>query len=374
MTNKRDYYEVLGLPRTSSAAEIRSAYRKLAAKYHPDVNPGDHQAEERFKELNEAHEILSSAEKRQMYDQYGHTGPQGGMGGDGFGVGDIFDMFFGAGTGRSQQGARGSGTPGADLRYDLEITLEEAASGVDKTLEMTRAELCDVCTGSGSKPGSVPQPCTVCKGAGQVRHVQNTILGSFSTVAQCANCRGEGKVISDPCSECRGQGRVQKTVLHTVHIPAGVDTGQRLVDQQAGDAGSRGGPRGDLYVVISVQKHAQFKRNGNDLLYDAVISFGQAALGTSIEIPILGGSERLTIPEGTQPGKNFKLRGKGMPDLNSRGRDRGDEIVRIVVNVPTKLSEEQRKALMEFSKLMGEETAHADRGLLDKVKDVFTHK
>lgn len=373
MANKRDYYEVLGVNSGASVSEIRSAYRKLAAKFHPDVNSGDHEAEERFKEINEAHEILSSPDKRQTYDQFGHSGPQGG--GDGFGVGDIFDMFFGAGgSGRQQDRGRSQGTPGSDLRFDLDITLEEAATGVEKILDLARAAACDTCNGTGAKPGSSPQTCTVCKGGGQVRHVQNTILGSFATVTPCANCRGEGKIISDPCTTCRGQGRVRNTVKHTIHIPAGVDNGQRLVDQGAGDAGSRGGPSGDLYVIVALKPHAQFKRNGNDIVYEAPITFAQATLGTIIEIPVLGGTDKLTIPEGTQPGKTFRLRSRGIPDLNTRGGDRGDQIVRVTIVVPTRLSDEQRSLLTEFAKVSGETLHHDERGLLDKVKDVFSHK
>ena len=378
MANKRDYYEVLGVTRTASVSEVRSAYRKLAAKYHPDVNPGDKSAEEKFKELNEAHEVLSSAEKRPLYDQYGHDGPASGMGG-GDGFGDIFDMFFGAGGagggGRSSgERARQQAAQGTDLRYDLEITLEEAAFGVPKSLRLSRMEGCGTCNGSGSKMGSSPQTCSACSGTGQVRHIQNTILGSFATLAPCARCGGSGRVITDPCSTCRGQGRLRQTVEHTVDIPAGVDSGTRLVDPSQGDAGLRGGGRGDLYVIIYVQPHPHFTRRGMDVVYEAPVSFAQATLGDTFEVPVLGGIEKLTIPEGTQPGATFRLRGKGFPDVNSRSPERGDQIVSIKVKVPQKLTEEQRRLVRELAVASGE-TIHADeRGLLGKVKGAFSHK
>jgi molecular chaperone DnaJ len=378
MANKRDYYEALGVSRTASVTEIRSAYRKLAAKYHPDVNPGDHTAEDKFKEINEANEILSSPEKRQVYDQYGHDGPPQGFGGMGEGgFGDIFDMFFGAGGGGGRGGqerVRQQATQGSDLRYDLEITLEEAAFGVPKTLRLSRLEGCEVCHGAGAKPGSVPQTCPTCSGTGQVRHVQNTILGSFASVAPCARCRGEGRVISDPCPACRGQGRTRQTIERIVDIPAGVDSGTRLVDPSQGDAGLRGGMRGDLYVIIYVQPHAKFTRRGTEVVYEAPVSFAQATLGDTFEVPILGGIEKITIPEGTQPGTTFRLRGKGFPDLNSRSSERGDQIVSIKLQVPTRLSDEQRRLVKELAVASGE-TLHTDeRGFFGKLKNTISQK
>jgi molecular chaperone DnaJ len=379
MATKRDYYEVLSVERTASVAEIRSAYRKLAAKYHPDVNPGDHEAEEKFKEINEAHEVLSTADKRQVYDQFGHDGPQGG--GEGFGVGDIFDMFFGGGGGGGGFNSRGGAdrarqqaTAGADLRYDLEITLEEAAFGVEKTLRLSRLEPCDTCNGNGAKPGTSPRQCPTCQGSGQVRHVQNTILGSFATVTPCTRCKGEGTVVPDPCPTCRGQGRTRQTKEHTIQVPAGVDTGLRLVDQQQGDAGLRAGLRGDLYVVIYVQAHAQFTRRGQDVIHEAPVTFAQAALGDTFEVPILNGTEKIVIPEGTQPGDTFRLRGKGFPDVNSRTSQRGDQIVVIKLQVPTRLNDEQRRLLKEYAAAGGEKLQADERGLFDKVKEAFGHK
>lgn len=378
MANKRDYYEVLGVTRTASVTEIRSAYRKLAAKYHPDVNPGDKGSEEKFKELNEAHEVLSSSEKRPLYDQYGHDGPASGLGGMGEGgFGDIFDMFFGAGGagGRpSGERARQQAMQGNDLRYDLEITMEEAASGIPKSLRLSRMDACGTCHGNGSKAGSAPQNCSACSGTGQVRHVQNTILGSFATAASCARCGGSGRVITDPCSTCRGQGRVRQTAEHTVDIPAGVDSGTRLVDPGQGDAGPRGGGRGDLYVIIYVQPHTHFTRRGMDVVHEAPVTFAQATLGDTFEVPILGGTEKLTIPEGTQPGTMFRLRGKGFPDVNSRSPERGDQIVSIKLKVPQKLTEEQRRLVRELAVASGETIQAEDRGLLGKVKGAFSHK
>ena len=374
MATKRDYYEVLGVERTAEVTEIRSAYRRLAAKYHPDVNPGDHTAEEKFKELNEAHEVLSSPDKRQMYDQFGHDTPQGGGGG----FGDIFDMFFGAGGGFAPRSsasnadrARQQATLGADLRYDLEITLEDAAFGVDKTLKLSRLEPCETCRGAGARPGTSPKTCPSCSGAGQVRHVQNTILGSFATLTPCPRCKGEGTIIPDPCPTCRGQGRLRQTKEHTLHVPAGVDTGVRLVDAGQGDAGVRGGQRGDLYVVIYVQPHALFTRRGQDVVHEASVSFAQAALGDTVDVPVLGGTEKLTIPEGTQPGAVFRLRGKGFPDVNGRGKERGDQVVVLKVSVPTRLSDDQKRLLREFAAASGEKPHGEERGLFDKMKDAL---
>lgn len=380
MSTKSDYYEVLGVSRTAEIGEIRSAYRKLAARYHPDVNSGSHEAEEKFKQINEAHEVLSSPEKRQMYDQYGHVGPPsvfGGGTGEG-GFSDIFDMFFGANDpGRRAGGAdraRQQATQGNDLRYDLEITLEEAAFSGHRTLQLSRLESCDTCHGAGARAGSSVQACPSCSGTGQVRHVQNTILGSFATVAPCARCRGEGRIIPDPCPVCRGQGRTRQTTEHSIDIPAGVDSGTRLVDPGQGDAGLRGGQRGDLYIIMYVQPHPHFTRRGHDVLHEASVSFAQATLGDTFEVPILGGSERLTIPEGTPAGTSFRLRGKGFPDVNSRSPERGDQIVTIKLKVPSRLTDEQRRLIKELAAASGE-TLHSDeRGIFEKVKDAFSHK
>jgi len=278
--------------------------------------------------------------------------------------------------GRSGGGerARQQATQGNDLRYDLEITLEEAAFGVQKTLRISRLDICAVCQGNGARTGTTPQTCTTCGGAGQVRQVQNTILGSFATVAPCGRCRGEGRIITDPCPICRGQGRMRQTNDHNIDIPAGVDAGTRLVDTGQGDAGLRGGQRGDLYVIIYVQPHPQFSRRGMDVIHEAAVTFAQATLGDTFDVPVLGGSEKLSIPEGTQPGATFRLRGKGFPDVNARTPDRGDQIVSVKLKIPTRLSDDQRRLVKELAVASGE-TLHTDeRGLFGKVKDAFTHK
>ncbi len=359
MSNKRDYYEILEIAKTASADEIKKAYRRLARKYHPDVNRHDENAEEKFKELSEAYEALSDPQKRQMYDQFGHQGASGHYGdpgaggfGDMGGFGDIFDMFFGGG-GRGQSQRQSTGEQGSDLRYDLEITLEEVATGVEKTVRMSRMEPCDTCAGSGAKPGTSPETCLHCHGTGQVRQTQQTILGSFSTVAPCSVCRGTGRLIKEPCVTCNGQGRHRKTTERAIKIPAGVENGSRIRIRGGGDAGTHGGQSGDLYVVIFVKQHKIFERNGDDILYEIPISFVQAALGDTIEVPNLDGTEKLHIPHGTQTGTAFTLRGKGVPNLNSGAH--GDEIVVLRVLTPTKLNEEQKRILLEFAESTGVE-------------------
>lgn len=359
MSNKRDYYEILGLTRGASAEEIKKAYRRLARQYHPDVNPNDKSAEEKFKEINEAYEVLSDPQRRQIYDQYGHQGLNGRYGGPGFGIdvfgdlggfGDIFDMFFGSGA-RSEARRRTVEERGDDLRYDLEITLEEAAAGVEKELRVSRLGRCESCNGSGIRSGSSMVECSYCQGTGQVRHSQHTILGSFSTVTTCATCGGEGRIIRDPCRDCGGQGRLRVTSNVRARIPAGVESEARLVLRGEGDAGRRGGPPGDLYVVIHIKPHKIFERRGTDIFCEIPISFVQAALGDTIEVPCLDGTEKLHIPEGTQTGTTFKLRGKGLPDANTGLR--GDEHVAIRVLTPTKLTENQKRLLLQFAESCG---------------------
>lgn len=373
MSSKTDYYEILGLPRDAGAADIKKAYRRLARQYHPDVNHGDEQAEEKFKEINEAYEVLSDPQKRQIYDHYGHDGLNGRGAGPGFGdifsdmggFGDIFDMFFGSGTRTGSRG-RTVGTRGDDLRFDLDVTLEEVAVGVEKEIKVTNLGRCETCEGSGIKPGSSRVTCAYCQGAGQVRHNQQTILGSFSTVTTCSNCGGAGSVIKDPCRECAGQGRMRVTRELKVSVPAGIEDESRICLRGQGDAGSRGGPTGDLYVVVHVQPHDLFERRRNDIYYEAPITIVQAALGDSIEVPCLDGSERLQIPEGTQTGDTFKLRGKGLPSLNSAAR--GDQIVFIRAVVPTKLNAEQKKLLAEFGKLYGMEVKQPEgKGFFERL-------
>ena len=358
MSSKRDYYEILGVPREASADDIKKAYRRLARQHHPDVNRHDKDSEERFKEINEAYETLSDPQKRQMYDQYGHLGMNGRYGGFGFdgfgdigGFGDIFDVFFGGGA--RTRGRRQAGEAGADLRLDIEISLEEAATGVEKPIKISRLQRCETCQGSGAQPGSSPEVCPQCRGTGQVRHSQQTILGSFSTVTTCPTCRGTGQVIRDPCKACAGHGRLRVASERKVQIPPGVENGSRIRLRGEGDAGARGGQPGDLYVFIYVKPHEVFDRRGDDILCEIPISFVQAALGDTVEVPMLDGREKLHIPEGTQAGTTFKFRGKGMPNIN--GGSRGDQHVVIRIVTPDKLTDDQKKLLLEFAKASGVE-------------------
>jgi molecular chaperone DnaJ len=373
MAGKRDYYEVLGVSRTASAEEVKRAYRNLARKYHPDVNKAP-DADAKFKEINEAYDCLSDEAKRRAYDRYGAEGLNGGMaggpgfGGPGFGtggIGDIFDIFFGAGGGRPAASAN-MPERGDDLRTDLEITLEEAVLGAEKTLRYQRLENCDACSGTGAKPGTSVDTCPVCRGSGYVRHTQNTLLGTFQTTAPCGRCRGEGRVVQSPCDRCSGGGRVRKMREVSLRIPAGADNGTRLRRAGDGDAGLRGGDPGDLYVVLHVKEHSLFERRGNDLYCEVPVSFVTAALGGQITVPLINGEEKLDIPEGTQSGTAFTLRGKGAPDLNGRGR--GNQYVIVRVKVPTKLSNDQKQLLRNFARSLGEEPEQPeDKGFLGRL-------
>jgi molecular chaperone DnaJ len=372
MAAKRDYYEVLGVQRTASLDEVRNAYRKLARQYHPDVNPGDATAEERFKEINEAQEILSDADRRARYDRFGHEEPGGPGGYDAAGgFGDIFNMFFSGGF--PGQSGSDNGRDGRDLRVEVEITLEEAASGVEKSIQVSRHESCDVCRGTGAKPGTSPHRCPSCNGAGQVRHVQNTILGSFATVTPCPRCRGEGMIVTTPCQKCGGSGRIHQTRERMIRIPAGVDDGMHLQLQGEGDSGMRGGRGGDLYVQIHVKEHPVFKRRGMDLYAQIPFSFPQMTLGATVRVPTLTGTESLEIPAGTQPGTPFRMRGRGMPDVSGR-RGPGDLQIIAGLRVPTRMTEDQKRALREFAALSPSEDRaglEQDKGLLEKVIDHF---
>ena len=372
MSAKRDYYEVLGVSRTATDQEIKSAYRRLAVKYHPDKNPNDATAEEKFKEAAEAYSVLSDAEQRRRYDRFGHAGVSstagaGAWGAPGFGgiediLGDLFgfgDVFGGGRTGSRRTTAQ----RGADLRYDLEITLEEAANGMTAQLRIPRLESCQTCKGSGAAAGTQPETCQTCSGTGQVRYQQ----GFFSVARTCQACRGAGRVIKNPCPDCKGTGRVEREKQMEVKIPAGVETGSRLRVQGEGEAGAQGGPAGDLYVVIHVAEHEQFERQGSNL-YEAVpITFAQAALGADIIVKTLDAQEKLKIPMGTQTGTVFRLKGKGMPVLGGRGR--GDLFVSVTVITPTTLTREQRKLLEQLADVENKDLE--DKGLVDKVRDIF---
>jgi len=373
MSSKRDYYEILGVPAGASAEEIKKAYRRLARRHHPDINRSDKNSEEIFKEINEAYEVLSDPQKRELYDRYGHRGMDGryagpGFGFDGFGdlggFGDIFDVFFGSGS-RTGARRRSVGEAGSDLRYDLEITLEEAATGVEKNLRLSRLGRCETCDGSGIQPGSSLVECGHCHGTGEVRHSQYTILGSFSTVATCTACQGAGQVIKDPCRACGGHGRLRMTSERQVRIPAGMENGSRIRLRGEGDAGSRGAPAGDLYVVVQVRPHEIFERHGDDIVCEIPISFIQAALGDTVEVPTLDGTEKLPIPEGTQTGATFKLRGKGIPNINSGVR--GDQHVVVRILIPRRLTDEQKKLLAEFARSCGVELNPEGKGFFEKL-------
>jgi len=376
---KRDYYEVLGVDRNASQDEIKKAFRKLARKYHPDMNKEDPSAEEKFKEINEAYEVLSAPEKRRRYDQFGHAaeGPAGGPGGaGGWDFGDfgtsfdsIFDMFFGGGFG----GARAPRTGperGADLRYDLEISLEEAASGLDRDIEVVRLDTCSSCGGTGAKPGTSPVTCPVCGGRGQTTQVRTTAFGRFTSITTCPRCGGEGRVIESPCQTCQGRGRVRKRKKIRVRIPAGVDSGMRVRVAGEGEAGTRGGPPGDLFVFITVRPHEIFERRGNDIFCEVPISVWQAALGDEIEVPALGGRASVQVPEGTQTGTAFRLRGKGIPDVH--GGPRGDQYVRVKVVTPTRLTDREKELIRELARLRGaHKTDDEPRTFFQKVRDAW---
>lgn len=368
---KRDYYQVLEVERDAGADEIKRSYRGLARKYHPDVNSGDKSAEEKFKEVSEAYEVLSDNDKRQIYDRYGHQGLNGQSAGGGFedirGFGDIFDIFFN-GAGASGRG-RGGAQRGADLRYDLEVTLEEAHKGAEKTIRIQRVETCETCSGSGAAPGTKPVSCTACNGSGQVRHTQNTILGTFATTAPCARCGGTGRIVPTPCPTCQGPGRLRKVRELAINVPPGVDNGMRQGHAGQGESGAQGGPPGDLYVFYHVKKHPVFEREGLDLFVEVPISFTQAALGDDISVSTLAGDRAtLTIPEGTQTGTVLRLRGQGMPDVKGRPT-RGDLHVAVKVDVPTRLSDEEKKMLRQLAVLRGEKPAQETKSIFDRVKE-----
>ena len=363
MAEKRDYYEILGVSKTATADEIKSAFRKKAKECHPDLNPGDKAKEAQFKELNEAAEILTDADKRAKYDQFGHAAFDPSMGGQdpfsgggfgGFGdFSDILGQMFGGGFGGFGGGQTKNGPiPGDDLRFNLTISFEEAAFGVEKEITIPREEVCDVCHGSGAKPGTEPTPCKTCNGTCQVRSQQNTILGSFTSTRPCSACRGTGKIISDQCQNCRGTGRVHKNMKKTVKIPAGIDNGQSLCLRGMGSAGHRGGPNGDLYVTVSVRPHRQFTRKGVDLYIEMPITYTTAALGGSVTVPTLKESVKYTIPAGTQTGSTYRLRDQGIQRLNANGK--GDLIVKVNIEVPKHLTEEQRSLLEKLAATMGE--------------------
>ncbi|MFV0414977.1 MAG: molecular chaperone DnaJ [Chthoniobacterales bacterium] len=375
MTTKRDYYEVLEIHRDATSVEIKKAYRKQAVKFHPDKNPGDGEAEERFKEVGEAYEILIDNDKRAAYDRYGHDAfRQGGMGAagghdpfdifreafGGNGGGGIFEQFFGGGGGRTDSSGR---QRGADLRYDLQITLEEAARGCEKEIEIRKLDACKTCSGSGAQKDAKRVTCTVCNGQGQVIASR----GFFQVAQTCPNCQGTGRVVDRPCHDCNGEGRSEGTSRVKLKIPAGVDDGARLRSARGGEAGIRGGSSGDLYVVMRLKEHAVFQRDGDDLHCEIPLPFTTAALGGEVQVPTLDGKANLKIPAGTQSNKVFRIRGKGMPELGASGH--GDLFTRVQVEVPTRLNGEQKAKLAEFAELCGEDNSPIHKSFYDRIKD-----
>lgn len=377
MPVKRDYYEVLGVDRGTDEADLKRAYRKLAVKYHPDKNPGDHEAEDRFKELGEAYDVLMDPQKRAAYDRYGHAAfQQGGMGGgagmhDPFdlfrevfgangGSGGIFDHFFGGGTDSSGK------QRGSDLRYDMQISLEEAALGCEKEIEIRKLDTCETCDGNGAQTGSRVVTCPTCRGRGQVVASR----GFFQVAQTCPQCHGSGQIVEKPCKTCRGEGRNEKTSRVKIKVPPGIDEASRLRSTGGGEAGVRGGPSGDLYVVIHIKEHDVFTREGMDLLCEVPLPFTTAALGGEIRVPTLEGAVNLKIPAGTQGGAMFRVRGQGMPGLQSAAR--GDILTRVQVEVPTRLNHDQREALQKFAEVCGVENSPIHQSFYERLKDLFS--
>ncbi len=384
MAVSQDFYELLGVSREASAEDIRKAYRRLAREYHPDVNGGDETATERFKEINRAYEVLSNEDKRQRYDRMGEAGVNGdagpsaadfGFGGVG-GFSDIFDVLFGNAGPRTGPVERGT-ERGADMRCDVEITLEEALRGASRTVSVTRMETCEACHGTRAKPGTKPQSCVACAGSGYVRASRQTLFGTMSQVSECQRCGGRGEIVPDPCTRCAGRGRERQSRKLQIEIPPGAEERTRIRLTGQGEAGPDGGPSGDLYVFIHVKSHPVFRRQGRDLVAEIEVSFVRAALGGSVEIPTLEGVESLNIPEGAQPGDVFRLRGRGLPEVN-RPQQRGDQHVVVRIKTPTNLNEKQRRSLQEFAEASGEDltraagSTHKEGGFFEFMKNLFT--
>ena len=373
----KDYYEILGVPKEASQNEIKSSFRTLAKKYHPDLNPDDKEAEQRFKEINEAYEVLGNPEKRNRYDKFGHEGVNGqggfeqGFGGFGDIFDDIFDIFgggFSADYGRRSTRRRGP-SKGADLRYNLNLDFKEGVFGIEKEIQIRKSENCSKCHGTGVKPGSSKETCRKCNGSGEIRYAQQSPFGQFIRVATCDECKGTGEVIREKCSKCSGTGKEIKSKRIKVKIPAGVDTGSIISIQGEGEAGERGGPSGDLYIYINVKEHDIFKREGNNIYFTVPISFVEAALGAEIEVPTLEGTIKHRIPEGTQTGTQFRLKNKGVP--NVRGIGRGDIYFEVMVEVPRNLTDKQKELLKEFAKEEGKDYKDNKKGFFGKMKDAF---
>jgi len=368
---KRDYYETLGVEKSANQEKIKSAFRNLARKYHPDVNK-EPDAEERFKEINEAFMVLSDEEKRSVYDRFGHEGLRSAGGMPDWNTIDpfeIFEQFFGGFGGFSTRQRRNSPRRGEDLYYSITLEFGEAATGVDRNLEITRDEVCERCSGNGAEPGTSAETCGTCKGRGEVRQVRQTFLGSMVQVAACPDCRGAGRVITHKCSSCNGRGYERKKLTKTIPVPAGVDNGTQIRLSGEGQPGINGGPRGNLYIEIKVKSHKYFRRRKDDVLLDLNINIAQATLGAEVKVPTLNGDEKLIIPSGTQPGKVFKLRNKGIPHLRRSGK--GDQMVIINVGIPSRLTSDQRQLFEQLAKTLGSEVLPQERSFLDILKDVL---
>ena len=374
---KRDYYEVLGVSRGASEDEIKKAYKKMARKYHPDLNPGDKTAEEKFKEVNEAYEVLSDADKKARYDQYGHAGVDPNFGAGGFGggfdgsfdfgdLGDIFGSFFGGGFGGGRRTNPTAPQRGASIRMSIAISFEEAAFGCEKAVTVERYETCDTCHGNGCAPGTSPEVCPDCHGTGTVQVRRQTPMGVFATSSPCPKCGGKGRIIHQPCKDCRGSGMVRKKKTIQASIPAGIDNGQTISIRGQGNAGKNGGPAGDLLITITVRPHELFRREGTSVLCEAPITFTQAVLGAELEIPTIDGKVKYTLPEGTQSGTTFRLKGKGIPSINGRGR--GDQYVTVYIETPKNLNKEQKEALKKFAETMGESNYEEQKKFFKKFK------
>lgn len=370
--SKRDYYEILEIDKDASQDEIKRSYRKMAKKYHPDLNPDNHEAEVNFKEANEAYEILSDPDKRSRYDRFGHAGidPQAGGYSQGFGgfediFGDIFDIF-GGGSSRSRR--RGP-SQGADLRYDLNLEFKEAVFGVEKEIQVRRTEDCHLCSGSGAKPGTSKETCSKCNGSGEMRHAQQTPFGSFVRTSTCDKCHGSGEIIEEKCSNCGGAGKEIRTKKIKVKVPAGVDSGSVISIRGEGEPGDMGGPRGDLYIYLDIRPDPVFQRSGNNIHLDIPITFTEAALGAEIKVPTLEETESYNIPAGTQTGTRFRIKNLGVPKL--RGSGRGDLYFTVNVQIPRKLTEKQKELLLEFANETGEKYKKNKKGFFEKVKDAF---
>lgn len=374
---KRDYYEILGVSKDADEKEIKSAFRRLAKQYHPDLNPDNKEAEAKFKEVNEAYEVLSDPDKKAKYDQFGHAAfDQNGFGGGGAGFndfgdifGDIFGDFFGGGFGGSTRSQRTGPKAGSDLKIKLDISFEEAAFGTKKDIKINRIEKCHVCDGSGAKKGTSKKTCPTCQGTGSIRTVQRTPFGQFASSRTCTTCGGVGEVVEDPCTACSGSGKERKSRKLSINIPAGVDTGSVIPLRGEGNHGERGGPAGDLYVYINVKPHEIFERDGYDIWCEIPISFAKAVLGGPIEVPTIDGKVKYEVPEGTQTGTVFRLRNKGIKNL--RGSGKGDQYVRVKIEVPKKLTEKQRTILRQFAEEMGEKNEADKKGFFGKMKDAF---